>query len=250
MLVPELEKSIIQKKKTDKDNNVILEVDPEKYADFRDLYSDILQEDDKALDSYIKYIEKLVRKSFEYNQYIGILRNEFDIHKCAFFKNLDFNDMKKTSMEFHHYPLTLYDIVFVVYKNRLDDYQSNMSDMKKFNDLLNPFSIAKEVLKLHYEGKIGLVPLALTPHELFHNGNLFIPLCDDYVFGNYNQFVDDYNVKDIGNYGQMLDLIKKRTYDIMNGKEDLNLEKLTIKKVYLDMGIEGMKKISREEDPD
>ena len=48
-------------------------------------------------------------------------------------------------------------------------------------------------MKLHYEGKIGLVPLTKTAHELVHGGSIFIPLNKDYVFGDYEKLIEEYN---------------------------------------------------------
>ena len=55
------------------------------------------------------------------------------------------------------------------------------------NDLL----IADEVLLLHYENKVGLVPLSKTPHQMIHNSTkLMVPLT--MVYGSYSDFLDEY----------------------------------------------------------
>lgn len=234
MLVPKLDKTLKPKTKEDEDH-LIISVNENNYVDFRTLYLDVFEDDDKSIDDYIKYIVKIVRSSYEYRKYIKILKTEFDLTKCAFFKNLDIMDTKKVSFEMHHYPFTIYDICLIVFSNRLSDQKEDPTDKKKYDKVLNPFSIAKEVLKLHFEGKVGLVPMSLTPHELYHAGNLFIPLTKEYVFGNYQDFIDEYNVENINNYKEILDLIQKKTNEIMDGEVELDLSKLQVKKVYLEM---------------
>lgn len=247
MLVPKLDKTIIPNT-IEKEDHIILSVNENNYDDFRLLYTDVFDENDsKALDSYIKYIVKLVRGSYEYKKYIRALKSEFDLTKCAFFKNLDITDTKKVSFEMHHYPFTIYDICLIVFTKRLNEQKEDPTDTKKYNKVLNPFSIAKEVLKLHFEGKVGLVPLTVTPHELYHSGNLFIPLTKEFVFGNYNDFIDEYEIEKIGNYKEVLKLIQTKTNEIIDGEIQLDLSKLQIKKVYLQMkNEEFLKKIELE----
>jgi len=249
MLVPKTEDTLIKKNEDIHEDYIVLDVDENQYNDYRLLYIDITEGDEKAIEDYIKYIEKLVRKSFEYNQYIFICKTEFDLNKCAFFKNINFEESRKISLEMHHYPLTLYDIVSIIVSDRMKKSSENPGNMTYYNNLLNPFDIAKEVMKCHYEGIIGLVPMSLTPHELYHQGKLFIPLTKDYVFGNYNAFIKKYNVMEIDNFKEKLGFINSKTKDLMEGGLELNLEKLTIKEVYVNMqNTEKMKKIEIKEE--
>lgn len=235
MLIPKIDQ--IFKEENTEDDSIIVNVDENNCIDFRENYLDIL-EDDKERDKYIKYIEKIVRHSFEYRMYISTLKNEFNLTGCAFFKNLNLDDCK-ISLEFHHYPFTLYDIVNIILENRIIDHNDDPSVQEKFDKIFNPFSIAKETMMLHYKNKVGLVPLALTPHELYHSGNLFIPLTKNYVFGRYDLLDEDYNI-DFGNYKYILEILNNKTEEILNGQNELNLEKLKIKKVYVNMKNTGL----------
>ena len=250
MLVPKIDENKINSKAIEIDDHVILPVDAYNYADFRELYMDIF-EDEKCLTDYIKQIVKMVRASYEYRHYIKLLKSEIDLTKCAFFKNLNIDDdgMRKVSFEMHHYPFTIFDIVSIVLQNRMNEQKEDPTNSKKFNKVLDPFSITKEVMRLHYEGKIGLVPLSVTPHELYHAGELFIPLTKDFVFGNYDAFIEQYNAKDYSNYKEVLDLIQKKTNEIVDGENELNLDKLKIKKVYLEMNdVDFLEKIALEKE--
>lgn len=138
--------------------------------------------DEKGLKRYIKSIESLVRGSLEYKGLIKYLKEEQDYTSCAFFSSVDIKEIKNVGIEFHHYPFTLFDIVnIVLYK------ESNF-----FNQQVNTFDIANEVMRLHYEGMIGLVPLSKTLHQLAHSGNLFINF--KIVSGNIEKFIKDYEL--------------------------------------------------------
>jgi hypothetical protein len=247
MLIPKLDETLIPKNKIETKNNVILPVNENNFTDFRELYMDVLDEE-KALTDYTKQIVKMVRSSYEYRKYIKLLKTEFDLTKCAFFKNIDIMDVNKISFEMHHYPFTIFDIISIVIQNRIKDQKEDPVNKKKFDRVLNPFSISKEVLRLHYEGKVGLVPLTITPHELYHAGELFIPLTDEFVFGNYDKFIEEYNAKDYSNYKEVLNLIQNKTNEIIDGETELDLSKLQIKKVYLEMqNTDFLEKIKLEE---
>ena len=247
MLVPEICKKSDHTKLIEKDNSIILEVNENLCIDFKEKYLDIV-ENDKEMDKYIKYIERLVRKSYEYRTYIGVLKERFELNQCAFFRNMDFNEMHiKRGLEFHHYPFTLYDIVSIVIQNRIIDVNEDPGNQKKFNKVYNPFSIAKEVLRLHFQNKVGLCPLSLTPHKLFHKGNLFIPLTEDFIFGNWGKFEDEYDLSS-GNYSEILKLLRSKTDEILS-KGNFVIEKLQIKRVYIKMdSTEKLQKIVIDEE--
>lgn len=119
---------------------------------------------------YIKYIEKLVRSSYEYKEYIAYLTEVCEMNFCTFFNSISKDLIKKLKLEIHHEPFTLFDIVNIVLK----------SFMKSEKDI-NEYDIANEVLSLHFRGMVGLIPLSITVHQLVHSGKIFIPL----------QYVDD-----------------------------------------------------------
>jgi hypothetical protein len=135
--------------------------------------------DDKDYKKYIKDVKSVVRKSYEYRQYINYLRDNMDMDKCAFLYGVSNHDGFDIKIEIHHYPFSLEDIVEIVVRKR-QFYQEDMS----------VFMVAKEVMSLHYKMMIGLIPLSETVHELNHNHRLFIPI--DKVMGRYRLFVETY----------------------------------------------------------
>lgn len=135
--------------------------------------------DSKEFSKYIASIERIIRGSFEYRQLITFLRENMDMNKCSFYENVNNIDTFKIKIHIHHHPFTLYDICLMVYNKRCFYGESLEEEM-----------VAKEVMFLHYNLMVGLIPLAETVHELVHNNYLFIPL--DKVMGNYQQFINMY----------------------------------------------------------
>ena len=139
---------------------------------FQDYY------DEKEVKKFIKNVETLIRRSREYNAYIELLRtNHTQLNHDNILHNITTSD---ADLEFHHYPFTLYEIVEIC---------MNQHILAGTN--FTTFSIAKEVMDLHYANIIGLVPLSKTMHELAHDNAIFIST--DQVFGNYKKFMKDYN---------------------------------------------------------
>ena len=135
--------------------------------------------DEKQLKKYLFDVERTCRNSFVYKKLIAFLREHIDMNKCSFFENVNNIESNSIHIHIHHSPLTLFDIVTIVYHKRLDNREP-----------LNVNLVAKEVMLLHYLMLIGLIPLSETVHELVHNGYLFIPT--NVVFGDYKKFIKQY----------------------------------------------------------
>lgn len=193
----------------------------------------------KTESQYTKYVEKIIRTSEEYRQYIRILKQEFDLGSCKFFTGVDY-DASRVTLEMHHYPATLFDIVQGV----RDKIKEEANELASYDT----FSIAERVMKLHYQGKVGLVPLTKTAHEMAHNGTLFIPLTTDYVFGNWSSLIDDeLIVTDIFRYN--LEQIEKMTKDYVLTGVNPTLFGLQLKEVeVVHVVAETAKRITRDDD--
>lgn len=127
--------------------------------------------------AFIKKVEKLVRSSPEYKDYVAFLREEQNMDRCAFLKNID---TEKAEIHLHHAISDLFSICCTVC-NKL------ISDNKK----VSSFILADYVLKLHFEDKIGLVPLSATIHELAHSAKNFkIP--KSVIFGDWESYYEEY----------------------------------------------------------
>lgn len=177
-------------------------------------------EDAKERTKYIKLIESYVRGSMEYRNYIGYLKNHLNLTKCKFFKNIDVKNTK-VSLEMHHYPFTLYDIVDVVVEKYI-----------KTNTVINEFDIAEEVMRLHYENKVGLVPLTKTAHELAHEGQLFLP--STFVTGCYKSFIKEYDKYIMEVHRQYVNTIESQTRKIMEGTIKFNTDIIKRKTIEIE----------------
>lgn len=175
-------------------------------------------DDEKDFEKFIKDIEKSVRNSFEYKQFIGYLRDYMDMNKCAFIANTTRDRDSKIKIEIHHYPFTLYDIVKIVYNKRVFNRESVELEM-----------VAKEVMQIHYELLVGLIPLSKTVHELAHNEWIFIPV--DKVLGNWQHFMAVY--KDFMEV-DTADVIERIIEFSENYDKERNEEILSQNNIYLD----------------
>lgn len=153
----------------------------EKYQT-RSFYSQLcLSTDAKAKTKFIQTIESVVRKSPEYASFIKYCKTEAENNFCIIFNTLPSDINNKLKIEMHHFPLTLYDIVETVLNKYL---MQNLPFTR--------ISIANEVMEAHFALKIGIVPLSVSMHQLAHSGSLIIDVKN--VFGNYEEFVDEYRV--------------------------------------------------------
>jgi hypothetical protein len=141
-------------------------------------YQDVIW-DGSDYGRFIKNIEAQVRTSKEYSEYVGTyLKGELGLTRCAVLGNVE--DDEGVSIEMHHYPFTLYDIVNIV-----------VCDKIAREEKYSTFLIANEVIALHYENMVGVVPLCKTVHELVHAGKIFVNL--NQVFGDVNAFIENYS---------------------------------------------------------
>lgn len=128
---------------------------------------------------YFTNIEKICRNSIEYKNLIYYLRTYSNMNQCSFFENINNIDTYSIKIHIHHSPLTLFDIVTIIFYKRFANHES-----------LSDNAIAKEVMYNHYKMNVGLIPLSETVHDLVHNQYLFIPV--NKVYGSYKNFIKKY----------------------------------------------------------
>ena len=172
---------------------------------------------DKDRIRLIKSVESIVRRSTEYKQYIKFLKDEIDMTECTFFSNVSNKNSNRISIEIHHEPFTLFDIVDIIVERFIIE-----------DEELNPLLIADEVMGLHYKNMVGLIPLSGTVHQLVHDGKLFIPLQN--VFGDYLLFLEKYSEYIPDHINEMLE-VKIR----MSKEVTLDTSILNKKFVYLEV---------------
>lgn len=143
-------------------------------------YGDYDMTDPKQLAKYFFRVEQLCRGSHTYKKLIQFLREYSHMDSCSFYKNINNTDTRSIKIHVHHEPLTLFDIVNIIYAKRLANHEDTSED-----------AVAHEVMMNHYKMMVGLIPLSETVHELVHNGFLFVPTTK--VFGYYKTFMQQYD---------------------------------------------------------
>lgn len=136
----------------------------------------------KAKRKFIERCKRTIRRSLEYKDYIKFLKENVGLDSCIFWNNiLSGSKKKRISIQMHHEPFTLEDYVRVVLKK----YEAEGLEIDEFD-------IAEEVMQIHYDNMVGLVPVSKTAHQLIHNTEkLFVPL--NMVYGEYNRFLTQYD---------------------------------------------------------
>lgn len=133
--------------------------------------------DEKEKVSYIKKVERLIRSSQEYLNLVSYIKNELNFSSCSVLTAV--GGGQDVGIELHHHPFTLFDLVEIQLNYFIDN-----------NKRFNTFGIAAIVTSLHYDFKVGLVPLSKTMHELAHSGGLFVPASD--ILGDHAAFFEQY----------------------------------------------------------
>lgn len=136
--------------------------------------------DDLTEKAILNLERTMIRSSYEYKNYINYLKNELDLTTCELMPGID-TKTDPVSLEFHHYPFTLFDITQTVARELIQNGNG---------DPVSGFDIAEQVMKEHYENNIGLIPLTTTLHSMAHSGAIQIPL--KYINGNFNNFYNKY----------------------------------------------------------
>lgn len=194
---------------------------------------------DVEKDRLIKRIERVIRSSGEYRDYIAFLRQNIGMDACAFFNNISKAGNRKIKIEVHHTPLTLYDIVKIVLEKAIQTGE-------EIDDLL----IAEEVVRIHYNNQVGLIPLSKTLHEVVHNSTkLTIPIY--MIFGNYLKFLREYEEywQDDKVIAKKIELAVERTKELTKSSFDVLKERFTYIKVdgfELPVKLEDEKEVTTE----
>lgn len=174
---------------------------------------------EKDFKKYIDDIERLVRSSREYREFVQYLRKYMDMNSSVFLKNVNNIETAKIKIELHHTPFTLYDIVLTVFNKR-----------SRTRESLDVTMVAKEVAYIHYFLYVGLIPLSKTEHKLVHNQALFVPI--NLVLGKYDEFIEMYK-QDIPEDA----MSRYNTYKELtaNYNQAMNIQVLEINPTYLQM---------------
>lgn len=132
--------------------------------------------DKKTFIRFIKKVERLVRGNQDFKDYFDFLVDEKGLHKCVVFSRVEAGSAE---IQLHHCISTLYDICCTV-TNKLINTGKKVSG----------FIVADEVIKLHFQNKIALIPVTTTVHQLIHSTGILIP--KHLIYGNYMEYYEEY----------------------------------------------------------
>lgn len=183
------------------DNNTVFQLDGEFSLSLR--ISSFESEKDYV--KYIKNVERLVRGSPEYRDWVKYVTVSLGHTACEF----THESLNECSLEVHHHPITLFTIVSVVINTDFLD------DNKEFTSA----DIVNRVLELHFMNKIGYCVMLSNLHEKYHNGFLDIPM--EFVHGDYKYILDNYKIPEQDmELIYKLCMIKSKDIKINWGKDD------------------------------
>ena len=134
---------------------------------------------DEDLKRFVKSVERLVRSSEEYGQYISYFYHISGATRCSILGNIDMS-IDGMGLELHHCPLTLYDICEIVIAHKFATGRA-----------ITSLTVADEIMNIHSKNFIGVVPLSVSAHKLVHAGILKVHWSQ--VVGNWVQFIRQYN---------------------------------------------------------
>lgn len=137
--------------------------------------------DEKEQHRFIKNVERLVRVSYEYKLWRDFVSNVMKENMCVITHEKD----RDVTVEIHHHVPSLYTLVKGVILTKFKNKENFCS-----------YDVATKVIEIHYENRLGYVPLATTIHEKFHNDRIEIPMSlvkGDYKWALENLLFDEHD---------------------------------------------------------
>lgn len=132
-------------------------------------------ENEAQFKKFVKNCELLIRRSNEYNLWRNYIMEILGLNTC----HITDEHISEVSVEVHHHIPSLYAVVSAVINHKVNNQENFCS-----------FDIARDVIELHFQNRIGYTILIKTMHEKFHNGCLDIPI--NLIHGDYNYFIQQY----------------------------------------------------------
>ena len=188
----------------------------------------------------ISNIERVVRASYHYKIFIFYLKNFLKMDECAFYEGYSIKN--GLSVEIHHSPITLFEYTYAVCNKHIQE--------KGYFKIME---VADEVMRLHYEFLVGLVPLNSTAHKLVHNQQLnihpdlvlgdwnkFYTLYQDYASDSLKKVVDEANFTANNTKSDAYPTILRRSENKFIRHDIRNLEEVNISKMLTEIKLKSM----------
>lgn len=150
-----------------------------KEDDYDMLIKDTIDTDDPKFVKFVKRIENMARSSMELKKYISYLKENTELDKCHF---LPIASVSNSSIEIHHHPYTMYDITSIILRKNIAKIKNGYK--------ISLMQILEEIVQVHYDNKVGLIPLSKTMHDAAHADEILIPI--SFVYGQVDVFTEEY----------------------------------------------------------
>ena len=137
-------------------------------------------DEDKDFIKFIRSIERLIRGSVEYHEWVRYIKETLGHSECT----LTHERSCETNVDIHHHPINLFTIV----KSVTNSY---INKEKEFCS----YDIALQVIDLHFQNRIGYMPVLSDLHLKHHNGFLKLPI--DHVHGDWMYIINNYPFEDV-----------------------------------------------------
>ena len=134
---------------------------------------------EKDFEHFIKTVEKLIHTSVEYRFWISFITETLGNRYCS----LTNESIAECNVVVHHHPINL----FTICKAITTDYISK-------NQKFCSFDVATKVIELHFQNKVGYMPILSDFHDKFHNGFQDLPI--EFVHGDYKYLLENLPVDD------------------------------------------------------
>jgi hypothetical protein len=128
---------------------------------------------EKSHNHFIKACVRMIRSSVEYREWASYVKDVMGYKTCVFTNEVS----DQLTIDIHHHPLCLFDIVNIV----VSTYLKNQIEFSSPD-------VSKDVLLLHYTNNVGYVPLISSLHEKYHNGYLTIP--PKFIAGKWDYLIN------------------------------------------------------------
>ena len=139
-------------------------------------------EDKVVRNKFIKACEGMIRTSKDYSAFVCWIKSVLGINFCQVASSIFDKEsgLEGATIEMHHGPLfTLYDYVNIILNYFIDNGKK-----------ISTPRITNAVLDEHFELRVQVVMLAVTPHEAVHNQDIFVNV--NQGIGNLGAFINIY----------------------------------------------------------
>lgn len=134
--------------------------------------------DPETYRAFIVNAKSLFRHYIGYKHYKAFLM-QLGLDRDQFMGNIN---SEMATIEMHHHPLTIEDIVILITEHTLNTYGK-----------ISEFDVCELLADVHKNGQAGTVMLAKTTHQVYHNSDGDLYIAPSMVIGNWISLLERFN---------------------------------------------------------